>query len=193
MLGLKLPTDSRWAQLASNNLEEVLTDHAWCEQKAASNAISIIVSYSELPDLVAQLTNIAQEELLHFQQVTEKIAARNFVLGRERKDSYVNELVKYIRKGHIREIVLLDRLLFSAMIEARSCERFKMLTENCPDPDLAEFYRDLMVSEAGHYTTFLKLAKKHVNPEMVEPRWQEWLAYEAEVIQRYGKAETIHG
>ena len=135
----------------------------------------------------------AQEELLHFQQVTEKIVARNFALGRERKDSYVNELVKFIRKGHNREIVLLDRLLFSAMIEARSCERFKMLTETCTDPDLAEFYRDLMVSEAGHYTTFLKLAKKHVNPEMVEPRWQEWLAYEAEVIQRYGKAETIHG
>ena len=193
MIGLKLPTDARWAQLASNNLEEVLTDHAWCEQKAASNAISIIVSYSELPDLVAQLTNIAQEELLHFQQVTEKIVARNFALGRERKDSYVNELVKFIRKGHNREIVLLDRLLFSAMIVARSCERFKMLTETCTDPDLAEFYRDLMVSEAGHYTTFLKLAKKHVNPEMVEPRWQEWLAYEAEVIQRYGKAETIHG
>ena len=193
MLGLKLPTDVRWAKLATSNLQEVLTDHAWCEQKAASNAISIIVSYSELPDLVEQLTGIAQEELLHFRQVNEKIAARGYLLGRERKDSYVNELVKFIRKGHNREIVLLDRLLFSAMIEARSCERFKMLAETCTDLDLASFYRDLMISEAGHYTTFLKLAKKHVRPDWVDPRWQEWLDYEAGVIMNYGKGETIHG
>ena len=193
MLGLKLPTDPRWAHIAESNLEEVLTDHAWCEQKATSNAISIIVSYPEFTEMVDQLLIIAKEELAHFEMVHEKIKARGFKLGRERKDSYVNELYKFMRTGFKREIVLLDRLLFSAMIEARSCERFKVLTENIKDAELLEFYRELMISEAGHYTTFLKLAKKHLDSAEVDARWKEWLDYEAKVIANYGKGETIHG
>src|ERR1035437_6688261 len=175
MLGLKLPTDPHWANIAESNLEEVLIDHAWCEQKATSNAISIIVSYPEHTDLVEELLKIAKEELSHFEMVHEKIKARGYVLGPERKDSYVNELYKFMRKGFKREIVLLDRLLFSAMIEARSCERFKVLTENIKDKELANFYRDLMISEAGHYTTFIKLAKKYLNPDEVDARWKQWL------------------
>lgn len=193
MLGLKLPTDPRWANIAESNLEEILIDHAWCEQKATSNAISMIVSYPDYTEMVNVLLKIAQEELSHFEMVHEKIKSRGFKLTSERKDSYVNELYKFMRTGFRREIVLMDRLLFSAMIEARSCERFKVLSENIKDKELADFYRELMISEAGHYTTFILLANKNLNPEEVNKRWQEWLEFESKVIENYGKSETIHG
>jgi tRNA-(ms[2]io[6]A)-hydroxylase len=193
MLGLKLPTDPRWVKLVEANISEILTDHAWCEQKAASNAISTIVRYPDLSDMVEELTAIAQEEMAHFGMVLEKIKARGFTLGHERKDDYVGQLSKFIRRGGSREGQIVDRLLFAAMIEARSCERFKMLSERISDPDLAEFYRELMISEAGHYTTFLKLARKYGGGIDVDARWQECLDFEAAIIQNYGKKETIHG
>jgi tRNA-(ms[2]io[6]A)-hydroxylase len=143
--------------------------------------------------MVTELIRIAQEEIDHFGQVHEKIIARGFVLGRERKDSYVNELMKFLTKGGNRLEVMIDRLLFSAMIEARSCERFKVLTENIDDEELSKFYYDLMVSEADHYTTFLNFARKYGDREKVDVRWKEFLEYEAQVIQNYGKSETIHG
>ncbi|MGE0636911.1 MAG: tRNA-(ms[2]io[6]A)-hydroxylase [Bacteroidia bacterium] len=193
MLGLKLPTDPRWVNIVETNIDEILTDHAFCEQKAATNAISLIVFAPEYPDLVEQMIALAQEELDHFNQVHELIKKRGNVLGRERRDEYVNELYLFVRKGHKREIVLVDRLLFSAMIEARSCERFRVLSENIQDKELSAFYRDLMVSEANHYTTFIKLAKKYAKGEDVDKRWKEFLEYEATVIAKYGKKETIHG
>ncbi|MCG3166529.1 MAG: hypothetical protein POELPBGB_02308 [Bacteroidia bacterium] len=193
MLGLKLPTDPRWVNIVETNIDEILTDHAFCEQKAATNAISLIVYAPEYPDLVEQMIALAQEELDHFNQVHELIKKRGGVLGRERRDEYVNELYTFVRKGHKREIVLVDRLLFSAMIEARSCERFRVLSENIQDKELSSFYRDLMVSEANHYTMFIKLAKKYAKGEDVDKRWKEFLEYEATVIAKYGKKETIHG
>ncbi len=194
MLGLKLPTDPRWVKLVESNIEEILTDHAWCEQKAATNAINIIVNNSEKEELVTEMLALAREELEHFEQVHQKIKERGFKLGRERKDCYVNDLAKFIKKGGSREQGLIERLLFAAMIEARSCERFKVLTENVKDPDLVEFYRELMISEAGHYTLFIKLAKKYAPEGLdVDKRWKEWLEYEAEIIQKYGKEETVHG
>ena len=193
MLGLKLPTDPRWVKLVEQNISEILTDHAWCEQKAASNAISTIVRYPDLTDMVEELTAIAQEEMEHFGMVLEKIKARGFTLGRERKDDYVGQLSKFIKRGGSREGQIVDRLLFAAMIEARSCERFKMLSERIEDADLAEFYRELMISEAGHYTTFLKLARKYGGGIDVDARWQECLEFEADIIQNYGKKETMHG
>ncbi len=193
MLGLKLPTDPRWANIAESNLEEILTDHAWCEQKAASNAIAIIVQNSQHEELVTELTKIVMEEMEHFQQVHQIILERGYVLGRERKDSYVGELYKFMEKGKSRNLSMVDRLLFSAMIEARSCERFKVLSENITDEKLAKFYRDLMISEAGHYTTFIGFARQYGEDIDVDARWQEWLAYEAKVIQNYGKSESIHG
>lgn len=193
MLGLKLPTDPRWVKLVAQNISEILTDHAWCEQKAASNAISTIVRYPDLTDMVEELTAIAQEEMEHFGMVLEKIKARGFTLGRERKDDYVGQLSKFIKRGGSREGQIVDRLLFAAMIEARSCERFKMLSERIEDADLAEFYRELMISEAGHYTTFLKLARKYGGGIDVDARWQECLEFEADIIQNYGKKETMHG
>ena len=193
MLGLKLPTDPRWANIAEDHLEEILTDHAFCEQKAASHAISIIVSYSELSGLVQVLTDIALEELQHFKMVHDIIMKRNMNLGRKRKDDYVNELYKFVRQGGSRTTVLIDKLLFAAMIEARSCERFKLLSEKIEDKELAAFYNELMISEAGHYTTYIGLARKHSEGEDVDKRWKEFLIYEAEVISRYGKKETIHG
>jgi tRNA-(ms[2]io[6]A)-hydroxylase len=193
MLGLKLPTDPRWVKLVEQNISEILTDHAWCEQKAASNAISTIVRYPDLTDMVEELTAIAQEEMEHFGMVLEKIKARGFTLGHERKDDYVGQLSKFIKRGGSREGQIVDRLLFAAMIEARSCERFKMLSERIEDADLAEFYRELMISEAGHYTTFLKLARKYGGGIDVDARWKECLEFEADIIQNYGKKETMHG
>lgn len=194
MLGLKLETDPNWVNIVDKNISEILTDHAWCEQKAASNAISIVVGYPNHPELVDELLSIAKEELAHFEMVHEKIKQRGYVLGFERKDNYVNELYKFMRKGHKREIVLIDRLLFAAMIEARSCERFKILSQHISDPDLRSFYHELMISEANHYTTFLAFARKYgKDVEDVNARWQDWLDYEAKVVKSYGKQETIHG
>ncbi len=193
MLGLKLPTDPRWAKLCETNIEEVLTDHAWCEQKAATNCINLIINNSEKPELVSKMLEIAQEEVEHFKMVHDIILKRGYTFGRERRDDYVNELVKFMRKGASREQALIDRLLFAALIEARSCERFKVLSETIDDEELSKFYYDLMVSEANHYTVFLKFAKKYTETVDVDKRWKEWLAYEAEIIQSYGKEETIHG
>lgn len=193
MLGLKLPTDPRWAELAKTNLSEVLTDHAWCEQKAASNAISTIVRYPELTDLVEELTRISLEEMEHFGMVHAKIKERGWTLGPERKDPYVHDLAAFIKKGGTREQQLVDRLLFAAMIEARSCERFRMLSETVDDADLRSFYRELMISEAGHYTTFIQFARQYGGKVDVDQRWKEFLEYEASLMSKYGRKETMHG
>ncbi|MBA5247143.1 tRNA-(ms[2]io[6]A)-hydroxylase [Marnyiella aurantia] len=192
MFKLKLPTDPRWANIAEGNLSEILTDHAWCEQKAATNSITLITLLPEYPEIVTELLKIAQEELDHFGQVHEIIKARGYELGRPRKDDYVNDLAKFMIQGS-REDLIIDKMLFAAMIEARSCERFKVLTENIKDEELKIFYRELMISEAGHYTTFIGFARQLGNEEKVNKRWEEWLEYEAKVIQGYGKKETIHG
>lgn len=193
MLKLKLPTDPRWVNIVESNIDEILTDHAFCEQKAATNAISLLVNYPEYSDLVDAMTELAKEELTHFEMVHQKIKERGKVLGRERRDEYVNELYAFVRKGYKREIVLVDRLLFSAMIEARSCERFRVLSENIADKNLAAFYHELMISEANHYTMFIKFAKKYAYGQDVDKRWNEYLEYEATVIAKYGKRETVHG
>lgn len=194
ILKLQLPTDPRWVtNVVESNIEEILTDHAFCEQKAATNAITIIVQNPNLSDLVQEMIALAQEELEHFRLVHEIILQRGFVLGRERKDDYVRELSKFLKHGGSRHHQLVDRLLFSAMIEARSCERFKVLSENINDPELSKFYHELMISEATHYTTFIRFAKKYAQDIDVDARWKEFLAYEAIVIQNYGKKETIHG
>jgi tRNA-(ms[2]io[6]A)-hydroxylase len=192
---LKLPTDPRWVNIVDTNIEEILTDHAWCEQKAASNAITIITINSEYPDLVSDMLALAKEEIEHFQMVHDIIRKRGLTLGRERKDEYVGELAQYMKKSNTGSRVsgFVERLLFSAMIEARSCERFKVLSENIQDQELAVFYRELMESEAGHYTTFITYARKYGHGIDVEKRWQEWLEFEASVIAKYGKKETIHG
>lgn len=193
MFKLKLPTDPRWANIAEGNIEEILTDHAWCEQKAATNAIGIITMIPEHTEIVTELLAIAQEEMEHFQQVHEIIKKRGYVLGRTRKDDYVNELVKFIQKGGNRDDLIIDKMLFAAMIEARSCERFKVLTENIKDDELREFYKELMISEANHYTTFISFARQLGDPEKVNKRWEEWLQYEGKIIKSYGNKETIHG
>lgn len=193
MLGLKLKTDPRWVNIVEGNIEEILTDHAWCEQKAATNVITLITNNSEHEELVTELLEIAREELEHFQMVHNIIKARGLKLGRERKDHYVNELFKFMRKDGSRNDAFVDRLLFSAMIEARSCERFRVLSQNISDPELARFYHELMASEAGHYTTFLGFARKYSEKVDVDKRWKEWLEFEGELITNYGKSETIHG
>jgi tRNA-(ms[2]io[6]A)-hydroxylase len=193
MLHLKLETDPRWAAIAEDNIEELLTDHAWCEQKAATNAIYLIAHNSQYEDLVTDLLEIAKEELEHFQMVHNIIKERGYKLGRERKDSYVNELYKFMNNGGNHLQIMIDRLLFSAMIEARSCERFKLLSDRIKDKELAKFYYDLMVSEAGHYTVFIGFARKYGKGIDVDKRWQKLVEFEGELIKRYGKSQTIHG
>jgi tRNA-(ms[2]io[6]A)-hydroxylase len=196
MLGLKLPTDPRWVNIVEKNIEEILTDHAYCEQKAASNAISMIVLYSQYPDLVKAMTEIAQEEMEHFGMVHDKILERGMNLGFERKDPYVNDLAAYLKEknaGGSKEFQFVNRMMFAAMIEARSCERFRILSEEINDEDLREFYRSLMESEARHYTTFLNFARKYGTGVDVEARWKEFLDFEATLMEKYGKTETMHG
>lgn len=193
MLGLKLPTDPRWVQIVELDIGEVLTDHAYCEQKAASNAISNIVKFPEYPDMVDAMVQICQEEIKHFGMVHEKLKERGLKLGRERKDLYVQDLMNFMVKGGSRAGQFVDKMLFSALIEARSCERFSLLSEHLSDPDLRSFYRELMVSEASHYTTFIGLARKYAENIDVKTRWQEFLTHEASLMSKYGKKESIHG
>lgn len=193
MLGLKLETDPNWVNIVEKNISDILTDHAYCEIKAATNAATLIIRFPEFPDLVDAMSKLAMEEMSHFKMVHDKIVERGYVLGPERKDHYVNELMAFLNTGGRRRIVLIDRLLFSAMIEARSCERFRLLSQQINDADLRQFYHDLMVSEATHYTMFIGFARKYAEGIDVEKRWQEFLVYESEVIKKYGKKESIHG
>jgi tRNA 2-(methylsulfanyl)-N6-isopentenyladenosine37 hydroxylase len=193
MLGLKMSTDPRWVNLVEKNIEEILTDHAYCEQKAASNAISCIVKYPEYPDLVDEMVRISREEMEHFGMVHDELRRRGLALGRERKDTYVHDLAGYIMKGGTRQQQFVDRMLFAAMIEARSCERFRLLSENLADEGLRTFYRDLMESEAEHYTTFIGFARKYGEGVDVDKRWKQFLDFEATLMEKYGKTETMHG
>lgn len=193
MLGLKLPTDPRWVEIAAQNLEEILVDHAYCEQKAASTGISMILQYPEKEKLVKVMTELVAEEWSHFTMVLKEIERRGYKLGNQRKDEYAVELLNTIRKGGHRDRQLLDKLLVNALIEARSCERFKMLSEKVEDPELSKFYYDLMVSEAGHYRTFIDLAKEYLPEKEVKERWQELLNFEKELIERLAiRQDRVH-
>ncbi|WP_394749701.1 tRNA-(ms[2]io[6]A)-hydroxylase [Spongiimicrobium salis] len=193
MLGLKLPTDPRWVNIVEKNIDEILTDHAYCEQKAASTAVSLIVSFPEYTELVKEMIALTREEMGHFKMVHDRILARGQVLGRDRKDDYVVALLKFFPKGGSRTTQLVHRLLYAALIEARSCERFRLLSEELEDQDLADFYHKLMVSEAGHYTMFLKFARQYGEREEVDQKWEALLEYEAEIMKDLGNKETIHG
>ena len=194
MLRLKLATDKRWAYLVENNLKEALIDHAFCEQKAASTALSYIVTHPDNSELVSSMTEIVLEEMEHFKQVHNIILEKGWELDNERRDDYVNDIRKFFTKTRDKEVNLVYRLLLSAMIEARSCERFRVLAQNIKDEKLADFYNDLVKSEAGHYRLFLALAKKYGKDLMdVDNVWEEFLNFEAEVIKKYGKEPFIHG
>lgn len=193
MLGLKLPTDPRWVNIVEKNIDEILTDHAYCEQKAASTAISLIVSFPEYTELVEEMVALAREEMGHFKMVHDLIRRREKTLGRDRKDTYVIELLKFFPKGGSRTNQLVHRLLYAGLIEARSCERFRLLSEELEDKELAGFYHKLMISEAGHYTMFLKFARTYGEVDEVNRKWQDLLSYEAEIMKNLGTKETIHG
>lgn len=193
MLGLKLPTDPRWVNIVEKNIEEILTDHAYCEQKAASTAISLIVSFPEYTELVQEMVALVKEEITHFKMVHDIILKRGWVMGRDRKDDYVMQIVKFFPKGGSRTDQLVHRLLYAALIEARSCERFRLLSEELEDKTLAAFYQRLMVSEANHYTMFLSFARQYGNRDEVNMKWKNLLDFEAEVMKNLGKGGTIHG
>ena len=183
MLGLQLATDPRWVNLAEKSLEEILTDHAYCEQKAATSCISLIQSYPDKEEMVAALAPIVTEEWGHFRLVLAELKKRGLALGRQRKDDYVNALLQFEKKGGTRDERLLERLLICALIEARSCERFRLLSLHIAEDSLKDFYHSFMVSEAGHYRMFLDLANKYASPAAVKSRWNEYLEYETEIMK----------
>ena len=183
LLGLKLPTDPRWVNIAEMNIEDILIDHAYCEQKAASSCISMIVQYPEKTELVEMLTPVVAEEWSHFERVLEQLRKRGWTLGKMRKDEYVHQLNLILKKGGSREQQLVEKLLMNALIEARSCERFKILSEKVEDEELKKFYYELMISEAGHYKNFIALAKTYMPEDYIIGRWKEFLIAEAQIIE----------
>lgn len=193
MLGLQFETETSWTEIAKNNLQQILTDHAFLEQKAASNAVSIIINYSEETELVQAMSEIAIEEMQHFKMVHDFMVKRGMVLGREQKNDYAIQLQKFFAKTKDRTNALVQRLLIAALIEARSCERFKVFSENMEDAELSQFYKDLMISEANHYTLFLGFARKYQNREIVDKKWQALLNFEAEMMKNRGTEAKVHG
>ena len=193
MLGLQFETETSWAEIAKDNLQQILTDHAFLEQKAASNAVSIIINYSEETELVKEMSNIAIEEMQHFKMVHLLMVKRGMVLGREQKNDYAIRLQKFFHKTKDRTNALVQRLLVAALIEARSCERFKVFSENMEDQELSRFYKDLMISEANHYTLFLGYARKYMNRKNVDEKWQSLLEFEAEMMKTRGNTAKVHG
>lgn len=192
-LGLEMPTDPRWADIAEKQISDILTDHAWCEQKAASSGIALISRFSDFPDMIEAVTPIVAEEWGHFRKVVKELKKRKFELGPQRADEYVNKLNEYKRKGGSRIDQLVENLLVFALIEARSCERFRLLSLQVSDAYLKDFYHEFMVSEAGHYKLFLSLAQKFKPTEWVQKRWAEYLTFEAEMIQTLEvKGDRMH-
>lgn len=193
ILGLQLPTDPRWVDLAALSLEEILTDHAFCEQKAATTCITLVQRYPDHEKLVREISPIVTEEWGHFRLVLAELQKRGLKLGKQRKDEYVNALFDFQQKGGDPEGRLLDQLLTMALIEARSCERFKRLSEGLKEPALQQFYRRFMESEAGHYTLFIELAETYIDKQRVRERWQEWLAFEASIMKKLEvRGDRIH-
>ena len=193
ILGLKLPSDPRWVNLAGMQLEEILTDHAYCEQKAATTCITLIQRYPEKEKLVNELSPIVTEEWGHYRMVLAELHKRNLHLGRQRKDVYVNKLIEFQLKGGSPDDRLLDHLLTMALIEARSCERFKRLSEGLDDAYMRNFYRRFMESEAGHYTLFIELADTYLPKDKVRKRWQQWLEYESNIMDEMEvRGDRIH-
>ena len=193
MLGLQFETETSWAEIAKDDLQQILTDHAFLEQKAASNAVSLIINYSEETALVKEMSTIAIEEMQHFKMVHLLMVKRGMVLGREQKNDYAIRLQKFFNKTKDRTEALIQRLLVAALIEARSCERFKVFSENMEDEDLSKFYNNLMISEANHYTIFLKFAREYQDKEIVNKKWNALVAFEAEMMKERGKLAKIHG
>ncbi|MDG1761295.1 MAG: tRNA-(ms[2]io[6]A)-hydroxylase [Flavobacteriaceae bacterium] len=194
MLGLKLPTDPRWVNIVEKNIHEILVDHAFCEQKAASTALSFIVLFPEHTELVQAMIALAKEEMSHFKMVHDLIVERGETLGRDRKDAYVNTVMQFFPKGGSRTDFLVHKLLYAALIEARSYERFRLLSEQLKDPKLADFYKKLMISEANHYTLFLGFARQYgTSVDAVNQKWKALLKFEASVIKNLGTSETVHG
>ncbi len=192
-LGLKLPTDPRWVDIAEKNIEDILVDHAYCEQKAASSCISLIVQFPEKKKMVEVLAPVVAEEWSHFESVLDHLKKRGFTLGRQRTDEYVKALNAATKKGGSREEQLMEKLLINALIEARSCERFRLLWKHISDEELSQFYYDLMVSEAGHYKNFISLAREYMPKEQVENRWQELLQIEADIMLNLApRADRMH-
>ena len=193
ILGLQLPTDPRWVNLAGISLQAILTDHAYCEQKAATTCISLIQRYSEREKMVYELAPIVTEEWGHFRLVLQELKKRKLQLGKQRRDEYVNQLLPFQVKGGSVDERFLDQMLTMALIEARSCERFKRLSEGLDDAYLRNFYRRFMESEAGHYALFIDLAETYLPKDTVRKRWKEWLDYEAGIITQLDiRGDRIH-
>lgn len=193
MLGLQFETETSWVAVAKEGLQQLLIDHAFAEQKAAANAMSITINYSEETELVRDMMDIAIEEMEHFKMVHELMIARGMVLGQATKNDYAIKLQKFFNKTHDRNEALVQRLLVAALIEARSCERFKVFADHMEDEELCTFYHELMISEANHYTLFLGYARKYMDKDLVDQKWNALLAFEAQMMKGRGDSAKIHG
>ncbi len=193
MLGLQFETKTSWAEIAKDNLQQILTDHAFAEQKASANAISITINYSEETELVNAMLDIAIEELEHFKMVHKLMIDRGLTLGQAQKNDYAKHLQRFFTKTPDRTDALIQRLLVAALIEARSCERFKVFSENLKDEELSNFYKELMISEANHYTTFLGFARQYQDKAIVDKKWNALLTYEADFMKTRGNIAKVHG
>lgn len=193
MFGLQCETPTSWVQIVEENLEQLLTDHAYAEQKAAGAAISLIINYSEETELVQAMGEHAIEEMEHFKMVHDLMVARGMTLRRDQKSEYAKYLSKFFPKTKDRTEALVSRLLMASLIEARSCERFKVLSENINDVELASFYKGLLASEAGHHTLFLGFARKYQDREIVDKKWEDLLTYEAQYMNDKGIEARVHG
>lgn len=191
MLHLLQPTPRSWAQAAADDVDSLLADHAHCELKAAQSALSLVARFgAEHALLVEPLSALAREETQHFRMVFERIQARDGDVGTPSRDEYVRALQAAARQDA--EQPLLDRLLVCALIEARSCERFKVLSEELPDGELAGFYRGLMASEARHFTLFAGLAER-IFGAPARVRLTTLAQREAAVARHLPLGPTVHG
>jgi tRNA 2-(methylsulfanyl)-N6-isopentenyladenosine37 hydroxylase len=194
-LPLRFLTPAAWATAALQEPLALLNDHAHLEKKAAANALELVNRWPEPspPEKwVIAMTAIARDEVEHLAIVTRLLARRGGILSKSHTNPYASELHKLVRKGQGTE-ELVDRLMISALIEARSCERFKLLAEACLDAELAKVYRDLWASEHGHYRTFIQLAEGILPAEVVTKRWDEMLDFEARIIAHQPAGPRMHG
>lgn len=191
MLCLKCETNPGWIKSAMANLNSVLIDHAHCEKKAAATGMSLLSAYPDKTEISLTMSDLVEEEIGHYRSVVKIIDEKGIKLNYDTGDLYVKELLSYINKNEPRR--LLDRLLTAGIIEARSCERLQILAENINDEILKKFYTELAASEAGHYVTFIKLAKLYFEEKEVNQRLDELTNIERNIVVSLPNHPVMHG
>jgi tRNA-(ms[2]io[6]A)-hydroxylase len=192
-LPLRSRTPLAWGHAALTDPMALLMDHAYLEKKAANNALDLLGRWPTewVPGWVETMTGVARDEAAHLAQVTRILIRRGGRLTRVHKNPYASALHLLVRRG-VEKAEVLDRLFISALIEARSCERFAVLATVAEDPELAGLYRALFSSEMGHYRVFLRMANKIAERSVAEARWEHLLDAEARILAEQPAGSRIH-